>query len=72
MCKSEYKGWISYAGKNKEEGKNLLEEMGIIVGEYNIEKDQFDNCVVDIPALHKLDKTFGTFVWNLDYVEKEV
>jgi len=53
------KGWIAC---NKDD-KNLLEELGIILGEYG--EGEYINCIVSKKALKKLQPYWGRFVWGL-------
>jgi hypothetical protein len=47
-----------------ESDKEVLEEMGIIVGEYNKDNGEFVYCYVDDFAMDCLDKLWGHYYWS--------
>jgi len=56
------KGWIIASYEDKE----FLEELGIKLGRYNREGKSFEDCVVPLQALEKLDPYWGRFYWGLE------
>lgn len=57
------KGWIAV---RSEKEKSFLGELGIEMGKYNREYLQFDDCIVSLTALRKLERFWGRFYWDLE------
>ena len=54
--------WIDAEPEDKEH----LESLGIIVGEYNNNEQEFSNCIISDEAIKKLDPYwFGRYIWGV-------
>ena len=53
--------WIDAEPEDKEH----LESLGVIVGEYNSNAEEFEGCIISDEALKKLDKYwFKRYIWG--------
>lgn len=54
-------GWIGAEFEDKE----LLESLGVILGDYDPQNKEFVNCQVSDEVLEKLDPYWHRFYWGL-------
>lgn len=45
--------------------KQELEALGVRVGPWDLNKEEFFNCAVPLSALAKLDPLWGRYIWGL-------
>lgn len=60
-----YRGWILADLADRE----VLENLGIVVGEYDKVEGTFENCSVSDEVMEKLDSYWGVFYWGLSFEE---
>lgn len=53
----------------KEEDREELEDLGVLLGEFrNLEQD-FRDCIVSEEAFSLLEPLWGRYYWSLDWIE---
>jgi hypothetical protein len=61
-----YRGWIvSYPDG---EDLEILQRLGVKLGEYDATQGSFEDCEVTEQVLDKLDPYWGRFMWGLQVV----
>ena len=49
--------------------KEMLEKMGIVLGDYNESEHEFQDCLISDEAMSQLDRHWGEFFWSLHPIE---